>query len=101
MTNLKKRRRIIVAKTNKNRKEKTPFFKMNLGDIDSPEPYMQEGDRKMERKAEGRGWSNLCSQRHQETSCRAPPKSGIGNICSCEDGLNGQGQETGRLSESL
>ena len=34
MTNLKKRRRIIVAKINKNRKEKTPFFKKLYKPID-------------------------------------------------------------------
>lgn len=34
MTNLKKRRRIIVAKTNKNQKEKTPFFKKLYKPID-------------------------------------------------------------------
>ena len=34
MTNLKKRRRIIVAKTNKHRKEKTPFFKKLYKPID-------------------------------------------------------------------
>ncbi len=34
MTNLKKRRRIIVAKTNKNRKEKTPFLKKLYKPID-------------------------------------------------------------------
>lgn len=34
MTNLKKRRRIIVTKTNKNRKEKTPFFKKLYKPID-------------------------------------------------------------------
>lgn len=34
MTNLKKRRRIIVAKPNKNRKEKTPFFKKLYKPID-------------------------------------------------------------------
>lgn len=34
MTNLKKRRRIIVAKTNKNQKAKTPFFKKLYKPID-------------------------------------------------------------------
>lgn len=34
MTNLKKRRRIIVAKTNKNQKTKTPFFKKLYKPID-------------------------------------------------------------------